>query len=364
MSKFNNKVCIVLFNLGGPDKIKAVKPFLFNLFNDKAIISLPQPFRFLLAKFISSKREHKAQEIYNQIGGKSPILDITMSQADSLERELSFHGDYKVFTIMRYWHPFAKDVVKKINDYNPDEIILLPLYPQFSSTTTASSIKDFADNFNNEKIAIKIICCYPQQDDFIKSHIANINQTLNKIPAELQSDIRLLFSAHGLPQKVIDKGDPYVFQVEATVGATIEALKNLRESLKNNNTKSAIDKFDYSICYQSKVGPLKWTTPSLEEEIRRVALDKKIPVIIPIAFVSDHSETLVELDIEYKELSAQLGIKDYYRVSALNIERNFVNGLAKMVLAVSQNNDSALFCAEGSKRICPKKLKLCPNPNY
>ena len=360
MKKFNHKTAVVLFNLGGPDKIKSVQPFLFNLFNDKAIISLPQPFRFLIAKLISSRRKEKAQNIYKQIGGKSPLLDITLSQADSLERELSFDGNYKVFTIMRYWHPFAKDIAKKIKEYQPDQIILLPLYPQFSSTTTASSIKDFADNFFETSIPLKIVCCYPIQDDFIKSHAIHINQTLNKIEEKDLSKIRLLFSAHGLPQNVIDKGDPYVFQVEETAKKTVEFLKNLR----NLNKDSGVIDFNYNVCYQSKVGPLKWTTPSLDQEIRRVALDKKIPVIIPIAFVSDHSETLVELDIEYLELSKQIGIEKYYRVPSLNIERNFIQGLCNIVKNINKNENSAIFCGENSSRICPRKFKLCPNPNF
>lgn len=360
MSKFNHKTAVVLFNLGGPDKLSSVKPFLFNLFNDKAIISLPQPFRFLLAKLISSKRENKAQNIYKKIGGKSPLLDITLSQADSLERELSFKGNFKVFTIMRYWHPFAKDVVKKIHDYQPDEIILLPLYPQFSSTTSASSVNDFAENFISDKIPIKIVCCYPTHEDFIKSHCNLIIRTLQKIDQKHHQNIRILFSAHGLPQKVIDKGDPYAFQVEQTVD---KIIVNLQDLLKKNEMIK-IDKIDFQICYQSKVGPLKWTSPSLEQEIRRVALDKKIPVVVPVAFVSDHSETLVELDIEFKELSEQIGIEDYYRVNALNIEGNFINSLSKIVIATSLSQDSSIFCGELPNRICPKNYKLCPNPNH
>ena len=361
MTKFNHKTAVVLLNLGGPDKIESVQPFLFNLFNDKAIISLPQPFRFLIAKLISSRRKEKAQNIYNHIGGKSPLLDITLSQADSLERELSFDGNYKVFTIMRYWHPFSKDVVKKIKEYQPDQIILLPLYPQFSSTTTGSSVKDFADNFSDENSAsIKIVCCYPNQDDFIKSHAIHINQTLNKIADTDLSKVRLLFSAHGLPQKVIDNGDPYVFQVEETAKKTMEFLKNLRKL----NTDSRDVNLDYRICYQSKVGPLKWTTPSLEQEVRKVALDKKIPVIIPIAFVSDHSETLVELDIEYLEFAHKIGVEKYYRVPSLNIERNFIQGLTNIVKTTAKNDNSAIFCGENPQRICPKKFKLCPNPNF
>ena len=361
MTKFSHKTAVVLFNLGGPDKIESVQPFLFNLFNDKAIISLPQPLRFLIAKLISSRRKEKAQNIYNHIGGKSPLLDITLSQADSLERELSFDGDYKIFTIMRYWHPFAKNVVKKIKEYQPNQIILLPLYPQFSSTTTGSSIKDFADNFFDENSAsIKIVCCYPNQNDFIKSHAVHINQTLNKIEDKDLSKVRLLFSAHGLPQNVIDKGDPYVFQVEETSKKTMEFLKNLRKLNKDSQDTD----FEYRICYQSKVGPLKWTTPSLEQEVRKVALDKKIPVIIPIAFVSDHSETLVELDIEYLEFATKLGIEKYYRVPSLNIERNFIQGLSNIIKSTSKNDNSAIFCGENPQRICPKKFTLCPNQNF
>jgi ferrochelatase len=356
MTKFNHKTAVVLLNLGGPDKIESVEPFLFNLFNDKAIISLPQPLRFLVAKLISSRRKNKAQNIYKQIGGKSPLLDITLSQADSLERELSFDGNYKVFTIMRYWHPFSKEVVEKIKEYQPDQIILLPLYPQFSSTTTASSVKDFADNFFAESVPIKIVCCYPNQDDFIKSHALHINQALNKIEDKNLSKVRLLFSAHGLPQKVIDNGDPYVFQVEETAKKTFEFLKILRKS-------ENLD-LEYRICYQSKVGPLKWTTPSLEQEVSRVALDEKIPVIIPIAFVSDHSETLVELDIEYLEFAKKLGVAEYYRVPSLNIERNFIQGLSNIVKSTSKNDNYAIFCGENPQRICPKKFKLCPNPNF
>jgi ferrochelatase len=359
MTKFNHKTAVVLLNLGGPDKIESVQPFLFNLFNDKAIISLPQPFRFLIAKLISSRRKEKAQNIYNHIGGKSPLLDITLSQADSLERELSFDGNYKVFTIMRYWHPFAKDVVKKIKEYQPDQIILLPLYPQFSSTTTASSVKDFANNyFDENSVSIKIVCCYPNQDDFIKSHAIHINQTLNKIADTDLSKVRLLFSAHGLPQKVIDNGDPYVFQVEETAKKTMEFLKNLRKL----NTDSRDANLDYRICYQSKVGPLKWTTPSLEQEVRMVALDKKIPVIIPIAFVSDHSETLVELDIEYAELAHELGVAPYLRSPAVGVAAPFIRTLADAAVEALSRTGTAPFgpgCRAGWKA-CPR---TCPgNP--
>jgi len=299
----NKKTAIVLFNLGGPDKLSSVKPFLFNLFNDKAIINLPQPLRFLLAKFIAFRREKKSQKIYSQIGGKSPILDISQSQAHALEKELSFFGDFKVFVSMRYWHPMSEEIIEDILQYKPRSLILLPLYPQFSTTTTASSFEDFIQKFeiaqkiNNTQIETKHLCCYYNEPNFILAHAKIIKKSIGKHYENLQN-LRFLFSAHGLPKKVIEQGDPYVFQVETS---TIKIVEKLEEILKSSGHQ--FDKLDYKVCYQSKVGPLEWTGPSLDYEVRRAALDKKIPVIIPIAFVSDHSETLVELDIDYRNLA-------------------------------------------------------------
>lgn len=356
MPKHNHKTAVILFNLGGPDQLSSVKPFLFNLFNDKAIISLPNPFRYLLAKFISSRREKKAQGIYKEIGGKSPLLDITLAQADSLNRELSFYGEFKVFVAMRYWHPFVEKAIKQVKEYQPQQIILLPLYPQFSSTTTASSINNFIENFNDTKTSVKVACCYPTHPDFIKSHALQLKQIIEKIPAKNLCNIRILFSAHGLPKSVINKGDPYVFQVEETAKKVMEILPDICNEDKINH-------FEYKICYQSKVGPMEWTSPSLDQEIRSIALDKKIPIIVPIAFVSDHSETLVELDIEYRELAHNLGIKEYHRVASLNIDRSYINSLCDIVLSISKNEEFDIFCGNDPKRICPKNFKLCPNQN-
>lgn len=357
----NKKTAVILFNLGGPDKPESVKPFLFNLFNDKAIISLPWPFRTLLAKLISSKREKTAQEIYSQIGGKSPLLDLTLNQADALEKELSFVNNFKVFVAMRYWHPFAKETIKNVIAYEPDQIILLPLYPQFSSATSESSIKDFLSVLKKNKssfkedLKTKIVCCYPTQSDFIQSHCNLIKKSLSKHYKGNIKDFRFLFSAHGLPQKVIDKGDPYVFQVTNT---TEESVAALAKTLKLKKSE-----IDFVVCFQSKVGPLKWTSPSLDQEITRAALDKKIPVIIPIAFVSEHSETLVELDIEYKEKAEKLGIKKYIRVPALNSDGSFIKSLVEICKKVDKNNDSNIFSGTKPARICPKKMKLCINQN-
>ena len=352
----NNKVAVILFNLGGPDKLESVKPFLFNLFNDKAIIGLPQPLRFLLAKLISSRRNKKAQKIYQQIGGKSPLLNITLAQGYSLERELSFYGDYKVFTIMRYWHPFASEVIENIKEYHPRQIILIPLYPQFSSSTTQSSIDDFMKNFDNkENCNIKIVCCYPEDDEFIKSHAILIKKTSEQLSSEELRETRLLFSAHGLPQRTIDNGDPYVFQINKTAHKVIQYLGNM--------VKKNVEDIDYRICYQSKVGPMQWTSPSLEHEVNKAAIDKKNVIVIPIAFVSDHSETLVELDIEYKEIAYNLGIKKYFRVPSLNVEGHFIKSLADISRAVVENNENTMFSGQKPYRLCPKNFKLCPNKN-
>jgi ferrochelatase len=356
MKSFDKKTAVILFNLGGPDKLESVEPFLFNLFNDKAIIGLPQPFRFLLAKFISKRRVKKAQKIYQQIGGKSPLLDTTIAQADALEKELSFSGNFKVFVAMRYFHPFSEEVIKKVKEYDPSQVILLPLYPQFSSTTSESSIQDFLKKSLSDlkQATIKIVCCYPSEVEFIRSHSLLIKQTIAKTYKNNLSDFRFLFSAHGLPQKLINDGDPYVFQVEKT---TKEILKNMAEILEKPESE-----IDFKICYQSKVGPLEWTGPSLDQEIKKVALDKKIPVIIPVAFVSDHSETLVELDIDYKNMAQKLGVEDYLRVPALNVEGHFIKSLVQICKAVD-GNDATIFSGQKTARICPKNFKFCPNQN-
>jgi len=350
----SNKTAVILFNLGGPDKISSVKPFLFNLFNDKAIISVPQPFRFFIAKLISGLREKKAQKIYSQISNKSPIVEITNSQARELEKELSFSKEFKVFVAMRYWHPFIQETIKSIEEYAPNQIILLPLYPQYSTATTASSFDDFYKYFlkstlYQKNVVVKKICCYFDNDDFIESHCELIKNSLSDYKANF-ANLRILFSAHGLPQKLIDQGDPYVYQIENT---TKKIMSRFCE--KNNYDEKEID---FKICYQSKVGPLKWTSPSLDYEVTRAALDNKNIAVIPIAFVSEHSETLVELDIEYKQKAQQLGIKKYIRIPALNINSYFIKSLANICLEASKENNISDFF---NIRKCPQYCKKCPN---
>ena len=299
------KKAVILFNLGGPDRLESVEPFLFNLFNDPEILNIPSIFRYPLAKFISKRRAPIAKNIYREIGNKSPILELTQEQAANLENRLSTKGNYKCFVVMRCWHPRAKDVIKKVKEFNPEEIILLPLYPQFSAATSGSSINEWNDlcKKENYKIKTKTICCYPTENNFIESHVNLIKKTLKNIE---NKNFKLLFSAHGLPEIKIKKGDPYQWQVEETVNAIMSKLKG--ESL------------DYTISYQSRVGPLKWIGPSTDTEIIKYSKEKKSIVIVPVAFVSEHSETLVELDIEYKKLAVENGCSFYKRVPALVIE--------------------------------------------
>jgi len=333
------KKAVILFNLGGPDKLENVEPFLFNLFNDPAIISIPGIFRYPLAKFISKRRAPIAKGIYKEIGNKSPILELTQKQAQILEDALATKGDYKCFVVMRCWHPRAVDIIKKVKEYNPNEVILLPLYPQYSASTSGSSINEWENlcKKENYKVKMKTICCYPTEDNFIVSHAKLIKESLKNLE---NKNFKLLFSAHGLPENKIKKGDPYQWQIEKTVEAIMSKLpdKNL----------------DYIISYQSRVGPLKWIGPSTDEIIIKYSREKKGIVIVPVAFVSEHSETLVELDIEYKKLAEKNGCSFYKRVPALGVEENFIKGLAELVLKEKTRGNFV------SSVMCPSKYKKCP----
>jgi len=333
------KKAVVLFNLGGPDKLESVEPFLFNLFNDPEIIGVPSVFRYPLAKFISKRRAPIAKNIYREIGNKSPILELTQKQATSLESSLLTEGNYKCFVVMRCWHPRAAEVIKKVKEFNPEEIILLPLYPQFSAATSGSSINEWnavckKENYN---VKTKTICCYPTENNFLGSHVNLIKKSLKNIK---NKNFKLIFSAHGLPEIKIKKGDPYQWQIE-------ESVKAIMSKLKDEN-------LDYVISYQSRVGPLKWIGPSTDAEIIKYSKEKKGLVIVPIAFVSEHSETLVELDIEYKKLAEKNGCSFYKRVPALGIEENFIKGLAELVL---QKETRGNFV---SSVMCPNKYAKCP----
>ncbi len=336
------KTAIVLLNLGGPDGPESVKPFLFNLFNDPAIIGAPGFVRKNLARFIAWKRTPIAQEIYDEIGGKSPILEQTMAQKSALESALESEGDCKLFVCMRYWHPMSDEVVARVKEYDPDHVILLPLYPQYSTTTTQSSFDDWkrAAKAAGLDAPTTHVCCYADQQSFINAHGALLRDVYFQVAASARP--RVLFSAHGLPEKIIQAGDPYQWQVERTAERIIKLLM--------------FDQLDYVVCYQSRVGPLKWIGPSTEEEIIRAGKDKVPIILVPVAFVSEHSETLVELDIEYKELADEHGVPEYHRIPALGVQEHFIEGLKELCLSVE--SEEALINAHKT-RYCPAEFGQC-----
>ncbi len=305
------KVAIILFNLGGPDSLEAVQPFLRNLFSDPAIIALPTWLRLPLARFISSRRTPKAKSIYAQIGGSSPILGQTEAQARALEAALEGRHEWRGYVCMRYWHPMTEAAVRSVKRFAPDRIVLLPLYPQFSTTTTGSSFKAWkaAAKLDVPTVEVK---SYPIEEGFIAASAELVTQGLAEVGAGPK---RVLFSAHGLPEKIIKAGDPYQSQVEQTAAAIADKIGGL----------------DWTVCYQSRVGPLKWIGPSTGDEIRRAAADKMGIVLYPLSFVSEHSETLVELDIDYRRLAKESGVATYVRVPTVGTHPLFIAGLASLV---------------------------------
>ena len=338
------KVAVILFNLGGPDKIESVEPFLFNLFNDPAILNLPLFIRYPLAKLISKKRAPIAKDIYKEIGGSSPILKLTQDQAISLENSLNSSQktfNYKVFITMRCWHPRASETVKLVKDFDPSEIVLLPLYPQYSAATSGSSISEWKEitKKNNLNIETSTICCYPEDNKFIKAHIELISKKIKKL-----NNFKLIFSAHGLPEKNIRKGDPYQWQVE-------QGVKKIMEGINDTS-------IDYILSYQSRVGPLKWIGPSTEDVIVENSKKGKHLIIVPIAFVSEHSETLVELDIEYKKLATKNGCKNYTRIEALGIDEYFIESLSSLILNKNKYKFKNNLCPP--KNRCPSNFIKCP----
>jgi ferrochelatase len=337
------KTAVILFNLGGPDVPASVQPFLFNLFNDKHIIQAPRFIRWCLATMISRLRAPKARGIYEMIGGGSPIVSNTKQQADALQKKLP--ASHRVFICMRYWHPMTGEVIQQVQDWGAERIILLPLYPQFSTTTTGSSFSEWERLCTKKNVSLPTlkICCYPTEQNWIKAVVDTIQQRISDV-----KDYRFLFSAHGLPEKIINQGDPYQHQVEQTVAAVVQAL--------------GAEHLDYVTCYQSRVGPLKWIGPSTDEEIIRAGMDKKRIVLIPIAFVSEHSETLVELDIEYDELATESGVKQYIRIPTVSAHSLYIDTLATLIHKIE--SEKVDMMAHTGKRFCPKTFARCAMAAY
>lgn len=342
------RIAVVLFNLGGPDRPDAIRPFLFNLFNDPAIIRIPGFVRWLVALLISRKRAKTAAAIYAHMGGASPILDNTKQQAEALEAVLNGPDadEHRVFIAMRYWHPMSLETAMAVKDYRPDDVILLPLYPQWSTTTTASSLAAWRTAAADAGLDVpaKAVCCYPAEAGFIEA-IATATRSAYEAASAFGTP-RVLFSAHGLPERVVRDGDPYQWQCERTAEAVVAAL--------------GIPGLDSASCYQSRVGPLKWIGPSTDEEIHRAGRDGVPVVLVPIAFVSEHSETLVELDIEYRNLARELGVPYYARVPTVGAAAPFIDGLAGLVRQTADGKRS--LCPATGHRLCPASFPGCAQP--
>lgn len=355
MSDSRKKIAVVLFNLGGPDKRESIKPFLFNFFMDKNIIRAPIFIRYFLAKLISIRRSKKeAGDSYGELGDKSPLLENSQAQATALEKFLNIDevGEFKTFICMRYWHPMAEEVSRDVMHWQPDEIILLPLYPQFSTTTTRSSLQEW------KKACVEIglskptttICCYPWDDGFIEASAENIqkiyDQALIETLDKTGKNPRILLSAHGLPEKIVKDGDPYQWQCEQSAVNIINRVKEL----------SGLHDVDWQICYQSRVGPMKWIGPSTEEALKKAAEDGVAVVILPHAFTQEHVETLVEIEIEYRELAEEMGLTDFYRVPTVGTSGAFIEGMADLVI---RNIGKGKTLSHKGEPLCPSGFKDC-----
>ncbi len=345
------KTAVILFNLGGPDSKASIKPFLFNFFMDKNIIRAPIFIRYFLAKLISIRRsKREAGDSYKELGDKSPLLENSTAQAQALEKSLNKNNEseFKVFISMRYWHPMAEEVVKDVQEYEPDEIMLLPLYPQFSTTTTRSSFESWDKACKAIKLNVPTtrIGCYPWDAGYIKACAQNIVGVYNQAKSKTGKSLRILLSAHGLPEKIIAEGDPYQWQCEQSAEKIIEEFSNLT-GIKNP---------DWQICYQSRVGPLQWIRPSTEEALQKAADDKVGVVILPHAFTQEHVETLVEIEIEYREEAEKMGLHEFYRVQTVGTSDMFIEGLKNLVLNNLGKNKTL---SHTGKRLCAESFTDC-----
>ncbi|HLG14473.1 MAG TPA: ferrochelatase [Blastocatellia bacterium] len=316
------RIGVLLFNLGGPETLADVKPFLFNLFSDPDIIRLPwRPMQKPLAWLISRSRYKKSSGYYAQIGGGSPLRRITDEQARALETALATLGTpARVYVGMRYWHPFLEEALDRIRRDQISRLVVLPLYPQFSLSTTGSSL-----NRMNSLIAangqcappLSIIRSWHDEPGYIAALSASIAEELDRFSDPDPQRTHVVFSAHSVPVRYIDEGDPYLEQTQETVRSVMAELGGERP---------------HHLAFQSKVGPVKWLRPSTGETIRRLARESaKQVLLVPVSFVSEHIETLYELDILYRNVAREVGIEEYRRVAALNCRTDFISALANMV---------------------------------
>lgn len=340
------RLAIVVFSLGGPDSPAAVRPFLFNLFNDPYIIPLPQPVRWLIARTISGLRAKKSRGYYARLGGRSVLLPETEAQARALESAAAtFAKNVRAFVFMRYWHPMAPEVITQLKAYAPTRIVVVPMYPQYSTTTTGTSVEALTKAARAQGLTVpfETICCFPTAQGFIAPMVAMIAAAYAEMSAIGQKP-RVLLTAHGLPEKIIASGDPYQWQVEQTAAAVVAQL--------------GIEDLDWAVCYQSRVGPAKWIGPSTEQEIQRAGRDGVPLLVAPISFVSEHVETLVELDETMRDLARDSGVPDYKRIPAVRTTPQFVDTLAGFIGFVSARKTP---CSDSGARICPVRYGACPH---
>jgi ferrochelatase len=316
------RVGVLLLNLGGPEQLDDVRPFLFNLFSDPEIIRLPFPWlQKPLAWLISTLRFQKSQENYRQIGGGSPLRQITEAQGQALEERLLETGrEANIYIGMRYWHPFTEEAIAAIKRDRVKQLVILPLYPHFSISTSGSSFRVLEEIWKQDptlrQIEYTLVPSWYDDPDYIQAMVDLIVQELDKYPKG--DRVHLFFSAHGVPQSYVEEaGDPYQQEIE-------ECTRLIMKALNRPN--------DYTLAYQSRVGPVEWLKPYTEDALKELG-EKGVKdlLVIPISFVSEHIETLQEIDIEYREVAEEAGIENFQRVPALNTHPIFINSLAKLV---------------------------------
>ena len=311
---------VLLLQMGGPDSLEAVKPFLLNLFCDRDIIKIgPAWLQPLIARIIVSRRAGHVEENYRMIGGRSPLRELTEAQARALEQKLG--ADYRCFVAMRYWHPSTVEALAAIRKAGIEEITVLSLYPHYSRATTGSSINELHRILGETKVNFrtKTIDSFFNDSGYIAALAEKVAEGLQQFHP--LADVELLFSAHSLPQSFIDDGDPYLAQIEETV-------------------RLVMQHFDlaYHLAFQSRAGPVKWLEPSTDDKLRQLAASGvKNLLVIPLSFVSDHIETLHEIDIEYSKMAWELGIAKFARMPSLNSSPKFIEALAGLVLAADDN---------------------------
>jgi len=305
------KRAILLMNMGGPNNLDEVKTFLTNMFNDKRIIAAPKPIRSMIAKLITFRRTKEAQSNYKLLGGKSPLVGHTQNLIGKLESQIT---DASIHMVMRYTPPFAKDVLENLRDV--DEFYAIPLYPHYSSTTTLSSYDDLYETLDRLRIKarVKTVDEYYNDTYYNNAIVERIKESLGN---ENPEDFELVFSAHGLPKKIIEKGDSYQKHIRQNVYHARKALMN-----------AGIHFYNTHLAYQSRLGPLEWIRPYLEDKLK--SLKKKKVIIFPIAFTLDNSETEFELEIEYREVAEKLGFEEYRVAKAPNSHPEFVKCLTNI----------------------------------